>query len=209
MLLFLCSLFHINGKICYCIIWIRVALERCSSESTGTMCFVIEVILCLWDIIWIKFGFIFCACRHLEKQNELLTEIHRSMSHELHKLQVIFFFFGNILLTLSGLKKSSEKLVIVNSHVVTELLSYGAVIFMQLVFIYSFSWNIMFYDDLQVEEEMLMRKFYELMTAHGLTKKVCLHCVERLGTNLSLVSFLNYFLISRPGGFACSLLDLS
>lgn len=120
-----------------------------------------------------------------------------------------FFFFGNILLTLSGLKKSSEKLVIVNLHVVTELLSYGAVIFMQLVFIYSFSWNIMFYDDFQVEEEMLMRKFYELMTAHGLTKKVCLHCVERLGTNLSLVSFLNYFLISRPGGFACSLLDLS
>ncbi|GAY53393.1 hypothetical protein CUMW_148940 [Citrus unshiu] len=47
--------------------------------------------------------------KHLEKQNELLTEIHRSMSHELHKLQV--------------------------------------------------------------EEEMLMRKFYELMTAHGLTKK--------------------------------------
>lgn len=120
-----------------------------------------------------------------------------------------FFFFGNILLTLSGLKKSSEKLVIVNLHVVTELLSYGAVIFMQLVFIYSFSWNIMFYDDFQVEEEMLMRKFYELMTAHGLTKKVCLHCVERLGTNLSLVSFLNYFLISRPGGFAFSLLDLS
>lgn len=94
MLLFLCSLFHINGKICYCIIWIRVALERCSSESTGTMCFLIEVILCLWDIIWIKFGFIFCLCRHLEKQNELLTEIHRSMSHELHKLQVLFFFVG-------------------------------------------------------------------------------------------------------------------
>lgn len=50
-----------------------------------------------------------------------------------------FFFFGNILLTLSGLKKSSEKLVIVNLHVVAELLSYGAVIFIQLVFIYSFS----------------------------------------------------------------------
>ncbi|KAJ4714739.1 General vesicular transport factor p115-like protein [Melia azedarach] len=47
--------------------------------------------------------------KHLEKQNELLTEVHRSMSYELHKLQV--------------------------------------------------------------EEEMLMRKFYELMAAHGLTKK--------------------------------------
>ncbi|KAH7566688.1 hypothetical protein ACOSP7_023295 [Xanthoceras sorbifolium] len=47
--------------------------------------------------------------KHLEKQNELLTEVHKSMSHELHKLQV--------------------------------------------------------------EEEMLMRKFYELMAAQGLTKK--------------------------------------
>ncbi|GKU98846.1 hypothetical protein SLEP1_g11785 [Rubroshorea leprosula] len=47
--------------------------------------------------------------KHLEKQNELLTEAHRSMSRELHKLQV--------------------------------------------------------------EEEMLMRKYYELMTAHGLTHK--------------------------------------
>ncbi|KAJ0081587.1 hypothetical protein Patl1_10489 [Pistacia atlantica] len=47
--------------------------------------------------------------KHLEKQNELLTEAHNSMSHELHKLQV--------------------------------------------------------------EEEILMRKFYELMTAQGLTKK--------------------------------------
>ncbi|XAR60628.1 hypothetical protein NMG60_11034077 [Bertholletia excelsa] len=47
--------------------------------------------------------------RHLEKQNELLMDAYRSMSHELHKLQV--------------------------------------------------------------EEEMLMRKFYELMSAQGLTKK--------------------------------------
>ncbi|KAJ0039550.1 uncharacterized protein LOC116111394 [Pistacia vera] len=47
--------------------------------------------------------------KHLEKQNELLTEVHGSMSHELHELQV--------------------------------------------------------------EEEMLMRKFYELMTAQGLNKK--------------------------------------
>lgn len=31
---------------------------------------------------------VLCACRHLEKQNELLTEAHSSMSHELHKLQV-------------------------------------------------------------------------------------------------------------------------
>lgn len=29
-------------------------------------------------------------------------------------------------------------------------------------------------NDFQVEEEMLMRKFYELMTAQGLNKKVCL-----------------------------------
>ncbi|KAL3753872.1 hypothetical protein ACJRO7_001163 [Eucalyptus globulus] len=47
--------------------------------------------------------------KHLEKQNELLMDAYRSMSHELHKLQV--------------------------------------------------------------EEEMLMRKFYELMSAQGLTKK--------------------------------------
>ncbi|XP_038705062.1 uncharacterized protein LOC120000951 [Tripterygium wilfordii] len=47
--------------------------------------------------------------KHLEKQNELLKDSYKSMSYELHKLQV--------------------------------------------------------------EEEMLMRKFYELMTAHGLTKK--------------------------------------
>ncbi|GMN34378.1 hypothetical protein TIFTF001_004652 [Ficus carica] len=48
--------------------------------------------------------------KHLEKQNELLMEAYRSMSHELHKLQV--------------------------------------------------------------EEEMLMRKFYEIMSAHGKIKKV-------------------------------------
>ncbi|KAK9068837.1 hypothetical protein SSX86_012953 [Deinandra increscens subsp. villosa] len=47
--------------------------------------------------------------RHLEKQDELLMDAFRSMSHELHKLQV--------------------------------------------------------------EEEMLMRKFYHLMEAQGLTKK--------------------------------------
>ncbi|XP_022983888.1 uncharacterized protein LOC111482368 [Cucurbita maxima] len=47
--------------------------------------------------------------KHLEKQDELLMDAYRSMSHELHKLQV--------------------------------------------------------------EEEMLMRKFYEIMSAHGLTKK--------------------------------------
>ncbi|KAF5199713.1 hypothetical protein FRX31_010699 [Thalictrum thalictroides] len=47
--------------------------------------------------------------KHLEKQSEVLMEAYRSMSHELHKLQV--------------------------------------------------------------EEEMLMRKFYEVMTAQGLTKK--------------------------------------
>ncbi|KAK9285563.1 hypothetical protein L1049_024758 [Liquidambar formosana] len=47
--------------------------------------------------------------KHLEKQNEVLMEAYRSMSHELHKVQV--------------------------------------------------------------EEEMLMRKFYELMSAQGLTKK--------------------------------------
>ncbi|KAH7544774.1 hypothetical protein FEM48_Zijuj01G0021900 [Ziziphus jujuba var. spinosa] len=47
--------------------------------------------------------------KHLEKQNELLMEAYRSMSHELHKLQV--------------------------------------------------------------EEEMLMRKFYEIMSAHGKISK--------------------------------------
>ncbi|CAK9186272.1 unnamed protein product [Ilex paraguariensis] len=47
--------------------------------------------------------------KHLEKQNELLMDAYRSMSHELHKLQV--------------------------------------------------------------EEEILMRKFYEMMSAQGLTKK--------------------------------------
>ncbi|KAM0040031.1 hypothetical protein Hdeb2414_s0012g00388991 [Helianthus debilis subsp. tardiflorus] len=47
--------------------------------------------------------------RHLEKQDELLMDAYRSMSHELHKLQV--------------------------------------------------------------EEEMLMRAFYNLMEAQGLTKK--------------------------------------
>ncbi|XP_015890335.1 uncharacterized protein LOC107424946 isoform X1 [Ziziphus jujuba] len=47
--------------------------------------------------------------KHLEKQNGLLMEAYRSMSHELHKLQV--------------------------------------------------------------EEEMLMRKFYEIMSAHGKIKK--------------------------------------
>ncbi|XVF61323.1 hypothetical protein PTKIN_Ptkin08bG0121200 [Pterospermum kingtungense] len=47
--------------------------------------------------------------KHLEKQNELLSESHSAMSYELHKLQV--------------------------------------------------------------EEEMLMRKFYELMKAQGLNKK--------------------------------------
>ncbi|KAK6237760.1 hypothetical protein QUC31_003229 [Theobroma cacao] len=47
--------------------------------------------------------------KHLERQNELLTESHSLISHELHKLQV--------------------------------------------------------------EEEMLMRKFYELMAAQGLNKK--------------------------------------
>ncbi|WOH00272.1 hypothetical protein DCAR_0519630 [Daucus carota subsp. sativus] len=54
-------------------------------------------------------GYIAETSRHLEKQNELLWETYRSMSHELQKLQV--------------------------------------------------------------EEEMLMRKFYEVMSAHGLTKK--------------------------------------
>nr|XP_018631674.1 uncharacterized protein LOC108947799 [Nicotiana tomentosiformis] len=47
--------------------------------------------------------------KHLEKESELLLNAHKSMSDELHRLQV--------------------------------------------------------------EEEMLMRKFYELMTAHGLNKK--------------------------------------
>ncbi|CDP14920.1 unnamed protein product [Coffea canephora] len=47
--------------------------------------------------------------RHLDKQNELLADAHRSMLHELHKLQV--------------------------------------------------------------EEEMLMRKFYEFMSAQGLTRR--------------------------------------
>ncbi|XP_058081785.1 uncharacterized protein LOC131229788 isoform X4 [Magnolia sinica] len=47
--------------------------------------------------------------KHLEKQSEVLMEAYRSMSHELHRLQV--------------------------------------------------------------EEEMLMRKFYELMSAQGLVKK--------------------------------------
>ncbi|KAL0377897.1 UNVERIFIED_CONTAM: hypothetical protein Sradi_3095200 [Sesamum radiatum] len=50
--------------------------------------------------------------KHLEKQNELLMDAYRSMSHELHKLQV--------------------------------------------------------------EEEMLMRKYYEFMEAQGLIDKVCL-----------------------------------
>nr|XP_009762046.1 PREDICTED: uncharacterized protein LOC104214118 isoform X2 [Nicotiana sylvestris] len=49
--------------------------------------------------------------KHLERESELLLNAHKSMSDELHRLQV--------------------------------------------------------------EEEMLMRKFYELMTAHGLNKKVC------------------------------------
>ncbi|XP_058081786.1 uncharacterized protein LOC131229788 isoform X5 [Magnolia sinica] len=48
--------------------------------------------------------------KHLEKQSEVLMEAYRSMSHELHRLQV--------------------------------------------------------------EEEMLMRKFYELMSAQGLVKKL-------------------------------------
>ncbi|XP_058081784.1 uncharacterized protein LOC131229788 isoform X3 [Magnolia sinica] len=48
--------------------------------------------------------------KHLEKQSEVLMEAYRSMSHELHRLQV--------------------------------------------------------------EEEMLMRKFYELMSAQGLVKKM-------------------------------------
>ncbi|KAK6125249.1 hypothetical protein DH2020_040993 [Rehmannia glutinosa] len=48
-------------------------------------------------------------CRHLEKQKELLMDAYRSMSHELHRLQV--------------------------------------------------------------EEEMLMRKYYEFMAAEGLTEK--------------------------------------
>ncbi|XP_018817376.1 uncharacterized protein LOC108988545 isoform X1 [Juglans regia] len=48
--------------------------------------------------------------KHLEKQSELLMDSYRSMSHELHKLQV--------------------------------------------------------------EEEMLMRKFYEIMSSHGLNKKL-------------------------------------
>ncbi|XWS41785.1 hypothetical protein CRYUN_Cryun17cG0113200 [Craigia yunnanensis] len=47
--------------------------------------------------------------KHLEKQNEMISESHSSISHELHKLQV--------------------------------------------------------------EEEMLMRKFYEIMKAQGLNKK--------------------------------------
>ncbi|XP_062157165.1 uncharacterized protein LOC133864767 [Alnus glutinosa] len=47
--------------------------------------------------------------KHLEKQSDLLLDSYRSMTHELHRLQV--------------------------------------------------------------EEEMLMRKFYEIMTAHGLLKK--------------------------------------
>ncbi|CAA2956049.1 Hypothetical predicted protein [Olea europaea subsp. europaea] len=49
------------------------------------------------------------GCRHLEKQNELLMDAYRSMSHELHRLQV--------------------------------------------------------------EEEMLMRKYYELMVAQRSTQK--------------------------------------
>ncbi|CAN4116847.1 unnamed protein product [Withania somnifera] len=48
--------------------------------------------------------------KHLDKQSELLSNAHKTMSEELHRLRV--------------------------------------------------------------EEEMLMRKFYELMSAHGLTKKV-------------------------------------
>ncbi|POO00725.1 hypothetical protein TorRG33x02_033560 [Trema orientale] len=48
--------------------------------------------------------------KHLEKQDELLMEAYRSMSHELHKLQV--------------------------------------------------------------EEEMLMRKFYEIMSVHGKIKQI-------------------------------------
>ncbi|KAK4366364.1 hypothetical protein RND71_014244 [Anisodus tanguticus] len=50
---------------------------------------------------------------HLEKESELLLNAHKTMSDELHRLQV--------------------------------------------------------------EEEMLMRKFYEIMSAHGLAKKVYSH----------------------------------
>ncbi|XP_073122299.1 uncharacterized protein [Henckelia pumila] len=54
--------------------------------------------------------------KHLEKQNELLMDAYRSMSHELHRLQVF------VLICL-------------------------------------------------VEEEMLMRKYYEYMAAQGLIEK--------------------------------------
>ncbi|KAI5684462.1 hypothetical protein M9H77_05690 [Catharanthus roseus] len=67
--------------------------------------------------------------RHLEKQDDLLMEAHRSMSRELHKLQI-----------KCGL---------------------GSFLWGPL-----FSWNFP-----KAEEEMLMRKFYELMSAQGLTRK--------------------------------------
>lgn len=44
---------------------------------------------------------VLCACRHLEKQNELLTKAHSSMSHELHKLQVhLWYFLSGVLNSL-------------------------------------------------------------------------------------------------------------
>ncbi|XP_058081783.1 uncharacterized protein LOC131229788 isoform X2 [Magnolia sinica] len=63
--------------------------------------------------------------KHLEKQSEVLMEAYRSMSHELHRLQVPCQIYSVISFVLH-----------------------------------------------MVEEEMLMRKFYELMSAQGLVKKL-------------------------------------
>lgn len=43
-------------------------------------------------------------------------------------------------------------------------------------FILNSKLDILNFDELQVEEEMLMRKFYDLMAAQGLSKKVFCFC---------------------------------
>jgi hypothetical protein len=58
-------------------------------------------------------------------------------------------------------------------------------------FILNSKLDILNFDELQVEEEMLMRKFYDLMAAQGLSKKVFCFCY--LIINLPLLFLYNLY----------------
>ncbi|KAG5566638.1 hypothetical protein RHGRI_002259 [Rhododendron griersonianum] len=105
--------------------------------------------------------------RHLEKQNEHLMDAYRSMSHELHKLQVLFRFSSVAVayrfrccvyisqLISQPVVTTKQNSVLENHHYLLPGKEYRH----------------LYNRRLEVEEEMLMRKFYELMSAQSPARK--------------------------------------